>query len=369
MRLAAAALALSVAAACGPGSLDSIQFTKEESLPGFDVALPTGMTSKRSTSEISGELSLTGRGAMVVVSWRAGNVSTDEMKVMGSASMEMIGRQHGGGDVDELPVEVAAPDRGLRFLMPMRDHRSLVLTIIQCEKANVTVFAMSEAGNDRARALRFHQRFASTVRCRQDAAPLAIDADLPAFELADDGGYLHGSAPPVFYSTRGAQWTVVSVPDSGHGAPVPDDFVKTILTRIGLNIVEEHPVAYQGPAPWKLFEITADAGGEQLHMLHGLLPCADGKRYLVLYVDVTAPDRPSPSAFDRVGCPTARVDPAALPSAVARFTAACKAGDGHACAYQAILGESEPALLGGADRDTLLARACELGVKDVCPAR
>jgi hypothetical protein len=361
--LVSTALAL-LAAACGPGSLDSIGFDRQESLPGFDLALPTGMREKRTTSDAGGEVALAGRSAMVMVSWKAGRVSAEELSTMARASLELIGQDHGGAAVEQRARTVAAPDYALDVLAPVGPRGVLVLTLVQCVHANVTVFAMTQASRDRGRALRFHDRLLATLRCRDDGAPLATDAGLPAFATGDDAGYLPGSEPPTFYSTRGEQWTISTVTTAA--AVADPELVAPLFRRIGLEVVDHRAVPYTGSAGWRITEVTARSEGDSFHLLFGVLPCP-GRHYQVIYANLLAIDAPPPSALERVSCPTGPVAPSTLPRAAERLAAACDGDDGLACASLAILGGDEPRLLGGRDAGALLARACQLGVRDACP--
>jgi hypothetical protein len=75
---------------------------------------------------------------------------------------------------------------------------------------------------------------------------------------------------------------------------------------------------------------------------------------------------PDPAGLDRVSCPSAPVDVATLPTAASRYAAACEGGDGMACAIFAFHIDEEPALFPGHDPKALRARACSLGVAEVC---
>lgn len=364
----AAAVILIVLAALAGGCKDrTVRFDHLETLPGFEIELPKGMAAKRADHAGGGQIMEARPSMVLMLAWSNGRVSQDDLPTFARTTMETLAAELGVGTTDELPFEIAAPDYGMAMAARTDKGADLLMTTVQCDRANVTVWIMSMVPGDRAAALRFHERFRSTLRCRDDVAPLSPAAALPSVTMGDDLGYVPGSDPPMYVSTRGPRWTITIGDTSIKAVMARPDMVARMFAGFGLTITSQEPVTYGGHGDWTVRHLTGTLDGEEAHLTLALLQCAKDLTYMVVYADIFAFDEtPSPSALDRVACPTSPVDPATLPTAAARFTAACDGGDAKACMVFALLIEEDPSLFPDHDSKELRARACELGIDGMC---
>jgi hypothetical protein len=361
------ALALTLVAACGPGSLDSIEFSQREALPGFDVMRPPGKFQREQRSPAVGQLLMQRRGAALMIGWQAGRVTTEDLPLFARTAMESIGVVTGGTAGETLPLTLPAPDYGVELVTPTDKGVFMVLTLLQCARANVTVSLMSIASSDRARAVRFHERLRSTVRCRQDGPPLGVAAGLPAFAIADHLAFLPGSDPPSYYGLTGERWYVTPGSGAQRRAFEQPGVVEKMFTGLGLNVVGREAIPGDPPG-WLRMRLAVLVDGERGEVLLGVLDCADSGGYTVVHMNPQAfAARLDPAELQRVSCPPSPVDAATLPTVPARFGAACDGGDAGACLRLAELADEEAALLPGLDAAQLRARACELGAQAACP--
>lgn len=361
-------LALACAAtACRPGSLDDIAFDRREALPGFDIALPRGKIVRERRATAAGEVLVQVRSAVAGVTWQAGRVRREDVGTFARTAMDALATAIGSKGADEVPLTLAAPDYGVELVALTDKHVYMVLSLVQCDHANVTVHLITMASNDRARALRFHARLRATLRCRQDGPPVGVAAGLPAFALADDIAYLPGSDPPSYYALTGERWYVTPGTRSGMSAFERPDVVARMFTGLGLTVTHQERLTASSPA-WLQLRLAVEIAGEKGEVLMGGLGCADESAFTVIYMNPLAFATPlDPEGLERVACPTAPVDASTLPAVQARFGAACDGGDAQACALLLGLLDEEPALLQDVDAATVKTRACALGVPDTCP--
>ncbi|HVV87301.1 MAG TPA: hypothetical protein VHE35_29875 [Kofleriaceae bacterium] len=366
---ALAALALVAGAAlgaCGSGSLDDVAFEHHEALPGFDVALPAGERLQDHHTPAGGEIMVRSRSAVVGVTWQVGNIPQEQLATFGSATMKALGVAIGAGSFDQQELPMKAPDYGMQLLAATDKDVVMVLSIIQCVHANVTVTAVSMASNDRGRARRFDQRFRAGLACRQDGPPLAIASALPAFDLGEHIAYLPGSDPPAYFGDDGARWYVTPGAAAQERALEHPDATAAMFAGFGFKVVGQEPLPPTGDG-WKMLRLTVELGDDHGQVMVGTLRCSEDAGYTVIYVNPLALGaKPGPSDLRRVSCPSAGVDEASLPTVSARFGAACDGGAGLACALLADLADEEPELLPDVDGAGRRARACKLGYAAAC---
>lgn len=364
--VAALGLALGLAG-CKPRKLDDITFTRAESLPGFDVTWPAGKPTRSATAPGAGEILMRKYRAVLAVTWQAGHVPAADLPVFGRATLTALGAATGGRDVAQHDLAVAAPDYGTELVVPTDKHVILIVSLIQCVHANVTLSVMTMASDQPAAAQRFHDRFRSTVRCRQDGPVQVTGSGLPTFAPGDDAAYLPGSDPSTFLGLTGARWYITPGTRSQRAAYENPAAVKGMFAGFGLTVTDQRRLPGRGTGDWLTLDVTVDLDGEPGHVLVGLLACPADVSYGVIYMNTVELGVPlDPAELDRVSCPAAPVDPASLPAATTRFTAACDAGAGLACALLADLADEEPTLVTGQDQAALRARACQLGVTAAC---
>lgn len=364
----ALALAASSSTGCrGSARLEDIEFTRAEALPGFDIRWPPGKPMRSNTTPAAGEILVRKGTAVLAASWQTGRVTREDLPTFGTATMSAIGTKIGAGDVGQTELTLPAPDYGLRIDSPTNKGAYMVMSMIQCVKANVTVSVLTMAGGTRDAALAFHERFRTTMTCKQDGVPMTTADGLPAFALDNNLAYLPGSDPPSYYSLTGERWHVTPGTMAQRRAFSEPDAIKKLFGSLGLVVTEQGRLPYSGAADWLALRLTVDVEGRTGYVLVGSLGCPAEASYTVVYMNPHALDTPvEASMLDRVSCPTTPVDAATLPTVAERFTAACEGGHGQACVVLADLAEEEQALLPGLDPAALRARACTLGVTDAC---
>lgn len=366
--VSATLVALVALAGCKRHRPEDVAFTRRESLPGFEIALPASEPLRSHKTPAAGEILVRKDGAIVMVSWQVGRVGKDDLPAYAQATINVLGAAVGATTVDRQELALPAPNYGVQMIFPTDKHVFLAMSVIQCAHSNVTLSLATMASADRARAVTFHQRFVATHRCREDGAALTTTVGLAAFDQGDTIAYLPASDPPTYVGVAGQRWYVTPGPPSQRKAFEQPDALKQMFKGLGLEVVDQTRVPYAGAADWLQFHLTIVDAGKRGEVLVGSLDCSADQSYLVITFNPDALDQHlDPKDLERVTCPTAAVDPDRQPSVTAVLGAACDRGLGPACAAFARLIAEEPARLAGHDPAKLRARACELGVAAACP--
>lgn len=368
MRALAVVLVATALAGCGRRSLDDLRFDRRRDFPGFTLSLPRARPMREDSTPTAGQVVVRASGAVVAIGWQAGSISRADLPMMARSVAAGVGSATGAADTPATPLALAAPDYGFELALDTDKRVVLVMSVVQCVRANVTVTVSSMAARDRAVAVRLHQRLMATFACASDGPVQTTAAGLPAVELGDDLAYLPSSDPPTYVGIHGQRWYVTPGTRGQRAAYGNRDALRGMLAGLGLGVTAIEAV----PPPagdWLAYRVTGTSDGQTEHFLVGLLGCGD-TTYAVFQSDPTtvAVAPATAEVLGRVRCPTAPVDAATLPTVRDRVGGACDRGDGLACATLAGLVDEEGALLPGLDAAALRAKACAAGVRDACPA-
>lgn len=360
-------LVVTALAGCGRRSLDDLRFDQRRDFPGFTLALPRVKPMREDVTPAAGEVVMRAGGAVLAIGWQAGTIARADLPMMARSVAAGVSSATGAADTPASPLALAEPDYGFELALDTDKGVTLVMSVVQCVRAKVTVTVSSMGAKDRAVATRLHHRLMSGFACAASGPVNTTAAGLPEVELGDDVAYLPGSDPPTFVGLHGARWYVTPGTRGQRAVYGDRDAIRGMFRGLGMEIATIDAIPPPTPGDWISYRVTATSAGEEGHFLVGLLSCAHDATYAVFQYAPETTGATTSADLGRIRCPSGPVDAATLPTVPARLGGACDRGDGLACATLASLVDEEGALLPGLDATALRGKACAAGLREACP--